>query len=216
MPDGTQARFAGRTDEELVQALQRAGTGDLRAFDELVARHQGKVMANCRYMTRASADSEDLAQEVFVRAFFGLKNFRRDAQFGTWLRRIKVNHCLNYLKKKSRRPDEVDIESPGVAAHESVRREARGAKGLEALDEKARIEIVLDGLSETLRVPLLMRDLDELSYQEIADELGLGLSAAKMRVKRGREAFRAAYEAMFGGRGVPDAPEGTMSGGGGD
>jgi RNA polymerase sigma-70 factor (ECF subfamily) len=71
----------------------------MRAFETLVQRHQSRVLANCRYLTRSSPDSEDLAQEVFVKAYFGLKGFEGRAQFKTWLQRIKVNHCLNFLRK---------------------------------------------------------------------------------------------------------------------
>lgn len=195
-------------DGELVAIAQAAGAGDLRAFDELVLRHQARVLANCRYMTRSSADAEDLAQEVFVRAFFGLRNFRGDAGFGTWVRRIKVNHCLNYLKKRSRAPEAMDLASPALRADEALRSEPDGGKALEARDERARIDLVLDEMSDTVRVALLMRDLDEMSYQEIAQELGVGLSAAKMRVKRGREDFRRRYEQRFGPPGYPGAAEG--------
>ncbi len=191
-------RWIDHTDRDLVTIVQNAGTGDLRAFDQLVERHQAKVLANCRYMTRSSADAEDLAQDVFVRAFFGLDRFRGEAEFGTWVRRIKVNRCLNYLKKKSRDPDEIDVDAPGIHEDERVRTQPVGASRLEAQDERTRIDIILDEMSDTLRVALLMRDLDEFSYQEIAETLGIGLSAIKMRVKRGRAEFRERYAERFG------------------
>ena len=79
--------------------LQQAAEGDMGAFETLVERHRNRVMANCRYISGSPADAEDLAQEVFVKAFFGLQNFEGRAQFATWLNRIKVNHCLNFLEK---------------------------------------------------------------------------------------------------------------------
>jgi len=199
-------RWTNHTDQDLVTVVQNAGTGDLRAFDQLVERHQAKVLANCRYMTRSSADAEDLAQEVFLRAFFGLDRFRGDAAFGTWVRRIKVNQCLNYLKKKSRGPEVVDVDAPGIESEDQVRSQPAGTTRLEALDERLRIEAVLDEMTDTLRVALLMRDLDEFSYQEIADILGVGLSAVKMRVKRGREEFRSQYQERFGAPTLEGAP----------
>jgi RNA polymerase sigma-70 factor (ECF subfamily) len=186
------------TDEVLVKSVQDAGSGDLRAFEELVERHRGRILANCRYMTRSPDDAEDLAQEVFARAFFGLKNFRGQAAFGTWLQRIKVNHCLNFLKKRGRQPERVDADAPTVQAHEAMRREPRAERRVAASEEGKRIEVVLDSMSETLRVPLLMRDLDDFSYQEIAEELGIGLSATKMRIKRAREEFRGRYQELTG------------------
>ncbi len=187
-----------QSDQELVRAVQRAGEGDLRAFETLVRRHRGKVLANCRYMTRAPHDAEDLAQEVFVRAYFGLSRFRGDASFGTWVQRIKVNHCLNYLKKRARGPERVDVDAPGLQGHEALKREAKASRAVEALTERERIGVVLDRMTETLRVPLLLRDLDDLSYQEVAEHLGIGLSAVKMRIKRGREEFRRLYEELEG------------------
>ncbi|MDH3734383.1 MAG: RNA polymerase sigma factor [Gemmatimonadota bacterium] len=196
--------YAEYEDEELVEIVRQAGPGDTRAFEALLERHQSRVLTNCRYMTRSSANAEDLAQEVFVRAYFGLAKFRGDAAFGTWVRRIKVNHCLNFIRKQERRSGEISLETPGVEAHEAVREEPGAAETLESLDERGRIDGVLDEMVDTLRIPLLMRDLDEMSYREIADALGIGLSAAKMRVKRGRAEFREKYESRFGGLGGED------------
>ncbi len=190
--------FGSRSDEELVRAVQEAGSGDLRAFDVLVDRHCGRVLANCRYLTRVADEAEDLAQEVFVRAYFGLPSFRRDAAFGTWLNRIKVNHCLNFLAKRERRPRQVSVDDFELHARHELIEEPVGEKDLEAQSQRERIGTVLDAMAESLRVPLLLRDLDGLSYQEIADSLGVGLSAAKMRIKRAREEFRRRYELEAG------------------
>jgi len=193
--------YEEQPDERLVAMVHESGSGDLRAFDHLVERHQRGVLANCRYMTRSPDDAADLAQEVFVKAYFGLRKFRGDARFKTWLHRIKINHCLNYLSKKKREPEFVDVDLPGVEGQEQVRRQPAGERKLEADDERERIGLVLDEMTDTLRVPLLMRDLDHLSYQEIAESLGIGLSAVKMRIKRGREEFRRLYEEMECGDG---------------
>jgi len=162
------------------------------AFAELVRRYQEPVNTNCRYMSGSPADAEDLAQEVFVKAYFGLKRFEGRSSFETWVKRIKANHCINFLKKRSSRSF-VDVEDPGVSSSDRVRVEPTGLKGLDRLSKRERIRATLDSLPESTRIPLILRDMDGLSYQDIADELGVGLSAAKMRVKRGREAFRARY-----------------------
>jgi DNA-directed RNA polymerase specialized sigma24 family protein len=88
-------------DEKLLQQAREAPEGDLRAFEMLVLRHQRRVVANCRYITRDANNAEDLAQEVLVKAFFGLRGFEGRSSFGSWLQRIKINHCLNYLKKQA-------------------------------------------------------------------------------------------------------------------
>src|SRR5262245_33543527 len=97
MPDS--ARSAA-SDEALVAEVRAAPEGDTHAFDELVHRYQGRVLANCRHMTRASNDAEDLAQEVFVKAYFAMARFEGRSTFKTWLIQVKSNHCLNYLRRQ--------------------------------------------------------------------------------------------------------------------
>lgn len=181
------------TDQDLVEEVQRRPGGASTAFDALVARHQSRVLANCRYLTRAPGDAEDLAQEVFVKAYYALDRFEGRSQFKTWLHRIKINHCLNYLEKQKGRTH-IDVEDPAAAGHEALRSRSRADDMLRRRTKRERIAAVLDDLADTLRVPLLLRDLDGLSYQAIADELGVSLSAAKMRIKRGREEFRTRWQ----------------------
>jgi RNA polymerase sigma-70 factor (ECF subfamily) len=170
----------------------RARDGDLRAFEELVLRYQGRILADCRYLTRDDSASEDLAQEVFVKAYFALHGFEGRSSFRHWLQRIKVNHCLNHLRReKSRQPVPLDEEL--TERHSELRSEPDANQRMEAEADRSRIDAVLHQMSPTLRVPLVMRDMDELSYEEIAQSLGIGLSAAKMRIKRAREQFRALY-----------------------
>jgi len=102
------------TDDALVDAARHATDGDSRAFEQLVLRHMEHVVTNCRYLTRAPADAEDLAQEVFVRAYFGLSGFEGRASFRSWLQRIKVNHCLDFLSRNAGKSF-VSIEDEGIA-----------------------------------------------------------------------------------------------------
>lgn len=191
------SRLSGATDAELVELAQSARAGDTRAFDALVQRHQGSVMANCRYLTRSPSDVEDLAQDVFVKAYFALPRFEGRAQFGTWLRRIKINHCLNFIEKR-RGKRFVDIDDKDAPVPDKLREQKTGEGEVQRQEMRDQIEQILDEMPETLRVPLVMRELDLLSYQEIADTLGLGLSAVKMRIKRGREYFRERYTEAAG------------------
>jgi RNA polymerase sigma-70 factor (ECF subfamily) len=179
-------------DEQLVARAQSGADRDLRPFEELMRRHQSKILANCRYLTGSVDDAQDLAQEVFVKAYFGLRTFRRDAAFGTWIQRIKVNHCLNFLRKRKKQSF-VDAEDPGLEAEESMHVAPQATAELVAADRRRLIEAALEALPPTLRVALVMADLDEIPYQEIADRLDIGLSAVKMRIKRGREEFRRIY-----------------------
>ncbi len=183
------------SDESLVERARSGVRGDLRAFEQLVSRHQGFVHTNCRHMSGSAEDAQDLTQEVFVKAYFGLARFEGRSSFGSWVKRIKVNHCLNYLRRKRGRQF-VDVDDP-VNENEHELQVAPGIdRGLESQDVQDRIRRALTGLPDTLSLPLILRDLDGLSYQEIATELGLGLSAIKMRIKRGREEFRRRYTAL--------------------
>ncbi len=183
------------SDESLVERARSGVRGDLRAFEQLVNRHQGFVHTNCRHMSGSAEDAQDLTQEVFVKAYFGLARFEGRSSFGSWVKRIKVNHCLNYLRRKRGRQF-VDVDDP-VNENEHELQVAPGIdRGLESQDVQDRIRRALTGLPDTLSLPLILRDLDGLSYQEIATELGLGLSAIKMRIKRGREEFRRRYTAL--------------------
>lgn len=179
-------------DEELLRAARNAPQGDLRAFEQLVALYRKKILADCAYLTRDEANSEDLAQEVFVKAFFGLPSFEGRSSFRHWLQRIKVNHCLNHMKKRAGR-NEVTLEETAFEDFEELRVEPRASRDLESVETRARIEAILDSMPAKLRIPLIMRDMDDLSYEEIAAALNVGLSAVKMRVKRAREHFRMLY-----------------------
>jgi len=180
------------SDEELLVQIRKAAEGDLRPFETLVRRYQRKVTTNCRYLSGSPDDAEDLAQEVFMKVYFGLAGFEGRSSFNTWVQRIKSNHCINFVKKK--RLETVDIDAPGVDAASGVAPKAE--RELEKEDTRTRVGKILLQLSETLRIPLVMRDMDGMSYEEIAEEMDLGLSAVKMRIKRGREEFRRLMQAQ--------------------
>lgn len=182
------------TDEDLVRRIQESPRGDLRAFDELVARHERRVVTNCRYLSGSPADARDLAQEVLIKAYFGLDRFEGRASFRTWLNRIKANHCINFVQRKRRHA--LDIDDPSIGADEALAVQPSAPGVVEGMEERERIRMVLEGMADTLRIPLIMRDMDGLAYQEIAEELGIGLSAVKMRILRGREEFRERYRAL--------------------
>jgi RNA polymerase sigma-70 factor, ECF subfamily len=180
-------------DEELLHEARKAPEGNLRAFEKLVLRYQRRVVANCRYITRDQNNAEDLAQEVLVKAFFGLGSFEGRSSFAGWLQRIKINHCLDYLKKQTSRTF-VGIEEQQVHEFDELKDLTTAGKFAETISDRRLIGEVLDSLPSTLRIPLILCDMDELSYEEVAQSLGISLSAAKMRIKRGREVFRERYQ----------------------
>jgi RNA polymerase sigma-70 factor, ECF subfamily len=179
-------------ERELAALARNAKGGDLRAFEELVKLYQGRIHANCRYISNDASNAEDLAQEVFVRAYFALPKYEGRSTFRHWLQRIKVNHCLNHLKR-DRAARNVVLDESLPEQHEQLRTAPQVTADLEREADRKRIDEVLRAMSPTLRVPLIMRDMDELSYEELSSNLGVSLSAAKMRVKRAREQFRTLY-----------------------
>ncbi len=187
---------ASLDDNALLTLAKGAPEGDTRAFEELVRRYQRKVLTNCRYLSGSPADAEDLAQEVFVKAYFGLARFEQRSSFETWIRRIKSNHCINFVTKK--RLQTVDADP--VAMENAAPQAPEAERAIDREDTRARVGQTLLAMNETLRIPLVLRDMDGMSYQEIAEELGIGLSAVKMRIKRGRAEFR---ELFGSGEAVP-------------
>jgi RNA polymerase sigma-70 factor, ECF subfamily len=185
--------FATDPDEDLLQKARRAPEGDLRAFEQLVLRYQRGVVANCRYITRDQNNAEDLAQEVLVKAFFGLRGFEGRSSFAVWLQRIKINHCLSHLKKQATRSF-VGIEEEHVHEFDQLKVLSTADKLAEAISDQRLISEVLDSMPSTLRIPLILSDMDELTYEEVAQSLGISLPATKMRIKRAREVFRERYQ----------------------
>jgi RNA polymerase sigma-70 factor, ECF subfamily len=181
------------SDQVLLQQALYAPEGDLRAFERLVLRYQRRVIANCRFITRDPNNAEDLAQEVLLKAFFGLRGFEGKSSFAHWLQRIKINHCLNHLKKHKDRVF-VELGNPDVEELEELKVNVTAEKMAGVMGERQMIGAVLDSMPSTLRIPLVLCDMDELSYEEVAQSLGIGLSAVKMRIKRARDDFRARYE----------------------
>ena len=176
-------------DEMLVDQVKNSPRDDVRAFDTLVRRHRAQVVANCRFLTSQPEQAEDLAQEVFVKAYFGLQRFRGSSSFRTWVHRIKVNHCLDHLKAQRGRVF-VELGAPELAAAPELSVRPTVEHDLMQAQAYERLAAAIDGLPDTLRIPLTLRDLDGLAYAEIARTLGLGLSAVKMRVLRARRTLR--------------------------
>ena len=179
-------------DDELIQGALSAAPGDTRAFDELVRRHQGHIRANCRFIVEDPESALDLAQETFVKAYFGLASFEGRSTFRTWLRRIKVNQCLSFLESPRSRTD-LRLHESRPEEDPALRVASVAQERAESNETRDRVTRTLDRIPESLRIPLVLRDMDGFSYREIKELLGIGLSAVKMRISRGREAFRDAW-----------------------
>jgi RNA polymerase sigma-70 factor (ECF subfamily) len=175
--DSYDASMASQPDEAL---LERARAGDLDAFAELVHRYERRVRSVLARLLDDERDVEESTQDVFVQAWRGLSSYRGEAALFTWLYRIAVNEALMRRRRKPIPVTELDEEMVGASEPE--------------VDEGwllARIR----ALPDELRLPLVLRDIEGLSNQEVADVLELSLAAAKSRIHRARMQIRAELEA---------------------
>ena len=179
---------ASETDRQLVQRAQR---GDLRAFDLLVLKYQGRIAALVsRYISDAS-EVEDVTQEAFIKAYRALDKFRGDSAFYTWLYRIAANAAKNYLVARGRRPGaDATIEDAEVFGDTELVSESGSPEAVAMGDELAEVvEAALQALPEELRAALTLRELEGLSYDDIAYVLGCPVGTVRSRIFRAREAI---------------------------
>jgi len=181
----------GLSDEELVCLCQERLPGDPRPFRTLVARYRDQVMSTAYRFLGNLYDAEDVTQEVFLKVYRGLPDFRAASSFSTWLYHITVNTCKNELRRRSRQPTllDPDLENLGIPLPAAPSAE----QTIIAREQRDAIQDTLNRLGETDREALILRDVQRLSYRKIAEVMSIGLSAAKMRVQRARLAFRELY-----------------------
>jgi RNA polymerase sigma-70 factor, ECF subfamily len=166
-------------DEALIE---RTLDGELGAFEQLVERHRDIVFRVAARIVGPD-DAEDVSQDAFLRAFHRLKQYRGTASFRTWLLQITQNTALNALAWARRRPAEPVQESPEIADRDPVR---QPATDLERRERQERLEFKLGGLRPEYRSLLVLRDLEGLSYGEIAEVLEMPLGSVKGRLHRAR------------------------------
>ncbi len=176
------------TDEELVQWI---AAGDAGAFASLVDRHKRGVCFLAARMVGAE-EAEDLAQDVFLRAYRALPAFRGASSFRTWLYRIARNHCLSELRKGERRAPHLSIEEEGDEKVHALLPEP--PEGLEAAIEKKevrrRVRALVDRLPDSYRTALTLFYLNELKYDEVADTMEIPLGTVKTLIHRARLRLR--------------------------
>jgi RNA polymerase sigma-70 factor, ECF subfamily len=173
--------LAPAADHVLVQA---AANGDLGAFETLVERHQAVVQRVAARVV-GEQDAEDVAQDAFLRAFHRLEKFRGEAAFRTWLLQIAHNGALDALARKKVGTVPLDAAPEEEARDPGAQRTP--ADRLESRERRDRLDVKLKGLSPNHRVVLVLRDIEGLSYEEIAEVTGAPLGSVKGRLHRARE-----------------------------
>src|ERR1700730_5730799 len=180
-------RSSGISDDRDLVRLAQAE--DKEAFEELVHRHQHRVFAVAGGILRRREDVEDIAQQVFVKAYFSLKRFDQRAAFSTWLYKITVNECWDLLRKKKVRPlvYEADLsEEQARMIEASEENGSRAADISDRLEARQHVERLLEGLDERDRLMLILKEVEGYSIEEIAQVLELNSNTVKVRLFRAR------------------------------
>jgi RNA polymerase sigma-70 factor (ECF subfamily) len=175
-------------DADLIAEI-RSGNRD--AFATLVREHQEWVLSLCISLLRSKAEAEDAAQDIFVKAYKHLASFRAESSFSTWLYRIAYRHCLDLLRSRKRHHEEswdALLERQGEIAHPSQREEA--ASSIADQETRVALQKALDSLLPDYRLVLTLREVQELSYEEIAGVTNTSLDSVKARLKRARAALQ--------------------------
>lgn len=176
-------------DEELVRRVQR---GDVAAFDLLVRKYQHRIAALIGRYVADWSEVQDVAQETFIRAYRAIGNFRGDAQFYTWLHRIAVNTAKNHLVAHNRRPPTDDIDVDDAEQFDSgIRLRDSDTPERELMRQQLEQTVVraVEALPEELRVAINLREVDGLSYEEIAERMGCPIGTVRSRIFRARDAI---------------------------
>jgi RNA polymerase sigma-70 factor, ECF subfamily len=184
--DGAQ-RTGGSLDER--QLVRKAQKGDKAAFETLVQRHQHRVFAVARGILKRQEDVEDIAQQVFVKAYFSLKRFDQRAAFSTWLYKITVNECWDLLRKRKARPliYESDFSEEQSRQYTATDREAsRAPDTSDRMAMRERLENMLGQLDKRDRAMLVLKEVEGFSVEEIAESMGLNANTVKVRLFRAR------------------------------
>lgn len=184
-------------DHELVRRVQR---GDSTAFDALVRKYQHRIVGLIGRYVSDWSECQDVAQDVFMRAYRALPNFRGDAQFYTWLHRIAVNTAKNHLVSQNRRPPTDDIDAADAEQFDvGMRLRDTDTPEHELLRQEIERTVMraVESLPEDLKMAITLREVDGLSYDEIAQRMGCPIGTVRSRIFRARDAIDAQLKPLL-------------------
>jgi RNA polymerase sigma-70 factor (ECF subfamily) len=188
------------SDLSLVQRVQR---GDKGAFDALVLKYQHRVVKLVMRYVRSPAEAEDIAQEAFIKAYRALPQFRADSAFYTWLYRIAINTAKNAVASRSRSPIVYDLDDGDSEESYELQGRMKDTATPEALamteEIRQTVNAAIESLPEDLRMAIVLRELEGLSYEEIAATMECPVGTVRSRIFRAREAIDARLRDVFEG-----------------
>lgn len=185
-------------DQALVERVQR---GDKAAFDILVRKYQHKVVKLIARYVKDQHEVYDVAQEAFIKAYRALPKFRGDSAFYTWMYRIAINTAKNYLVAQGRRLPNVDIEAQDAEQFEgesALKEYATPESNLRRDEIQATIFRTIENLPDDLRTAIMLREIEGLSYEEIAEAMDCPVGTVRSRIFRAREAIDKTLRPLIG------------------
>jgi RNA polymerase sigma-70 factor (ECF subfamily) len=196
-------RLSLAADAGDLSLVRRVQAGERAAYDLLVLKYQHKVVKLVMRYTRNPADAEDVAQEAFIKAYRALPQFRGDSAFYTWLYRIAINTAKNALVARNRNPVSYHIDAQDGEDGPDLLNRLRDPdtpEGLALTDEiRATVNAAIDALPEDLRTAIVLRELEGLSYEEIAAAMDCPIGTVRSRIFRAREAIDRKLSGVFEG-----------------
>jgi RNA polymerase sigma-70 factor (ECF subfamily) len=191
---------ADASDLSLVRRVQR---GDKGAFDALVLKYQHKLVKLVMRYVRNPAEAEDIAQEAFIKAYRALPQFRGDSAFYTWLYRIAINTAKNAVVSRDRSPIDYDLDRNNSDESYDMQgrlKDSETPEGLVLTDEiRTTVNASIEALPEDLRTAIILRELEGLSYEEIAAAMDCPVGTVRSRIFRAREAIDRRLREVFEG-----------------
>jgi RNA polymerase sigma-70 factor (ECF subfamily) len=171
-------------DHDLIESFKK---GDTSVFGEIVLRYQDKIYNLCRHMLGNAADAEDAAQDVFLKAYQSLPKFQPDASLYTWLYRIATNTCIDYKRKPIFESLFGDSGEGERLVHDRASDAPSPEKLYQAKEIDKALQMCLGKLSPKLRAIIVLKEVEQLSYEEMAGTLDISIGTVKSRIARARE-----------------------------
>jgi RNA polymerase sigma-70 factor (ECF subfamily) len=179
------------TDQQLVDKVQQ---GDKKAFNLLVLKYQNRVSSLVARYVKNSGDVADVTQEAFIKAYRALPNFRGESAFYTWLYRIAVNSAKNYLVSQSRKPPASDVDAQEAEFYEgadALHENSSPERNLLTKEIEKQLYQAIDKLPDELRIAITLREMEGMSYEDIASIMECPVGTVRSRIFRAREAIDA-------------------------